>query len=105
MDERTFAGALPSPGLVFAKRKKTPFRGPKLHINSGVNGGSSRSRETSVGSRSTSLPRRRSGQIIEEEDEDEVEEVDAFSPIAHGDVEESLLDDDEDVLKTAREAD
>ena len=96
---------MPSPGLVFAKRKKTPFRGPKLHISSGVNSGSSRSRETSVGSRSTSLPRRRSGQTIAEEDEDEVEEVDAFSPITHGDAEDSILDDDEDVIKTARRAD
>ena len=76
-----------SPGLVFAKRKKTPFRGPMLHINPGATGASSsRSREASVGSRSTSLPRGRSGQTIAEENEDEVEEVDSFSPTAPEDV-------------------
>ena len=45
-------------------------------------GGQSRSRDQSVGShRSASVAGRRSGEIIEEEDEDEIEEVDAFSPI------------------------
>lgn len=42
-----------------------------------------RPRDTSVGgSRSASVAGRASGEIIEEEDEDEVEEVDAFSPLA-----------------------
>ena len=91
---------MPSPGLVFAKRKKTPFRGPMLHIAPALSSTGSRSREPSVGSRSTSIPRRRSGQIIEEEDEDEIEEVEAFSPIGAGDVEETILEgsgDDERV--------
>lgn len=66
---------LSSPGLVFAKRKKTPFRGPML--GSPANG--RRSRE---GSRSGSQPRRHSKLIIEEEEEDEeIEEVDSFSPL------------------------
>ena len=89
--DRAFGGAMPSPGLVFAKRKKTPFRGPNLHINPslvgpGGGGSRSRSREASVGSRSASQPRRRSGHVIEEEDEDEVEEVDVFGPAAPGEV-------------------
>ncbi|CAD6585348.1 MAG: hypothetical protein ASARMPREDX12_001971 [Alectoria sarmentosa] len=71
-------------GLVFAKRKKKPFRGPMLSIGNG-NGGISagRPRDSSVGgSRSASAAGRTSGEIIEEEDEDEVEEVDTFSPLA-----------------------
>ncbi len=76
-----------TPGFVFAKRKKTPFRGPILTIGTphsphpSVSGGSSARRDSSVGaSRSVSAAGRRSGEIIEEEDE-EVEEVDAFSPV------------------------
>ena len=84
--DRAFGGAMPSPGLVFAKRKKTPFRGPTLHINPSLVGPGSRSRDASAGSRSASQPRRRSGHVIEEEDEDEVEEVDVFSPVAPGEV-------------------
>ena len=71
-------------GLVFTKRKKTPFRGPTLSMGF-ASGGSpiSRTRDSSVGgSRSASVAGRRSGEIIEEEDEDEIEEVDAFSPVA-----------------------
>ena len=42
-----------------------------------------RTRDSSIGaSRSASAAGRASGEIIEEEDEDEVEEVDAFSPVA-----------------------
>ena len=71
-------------GFVFAKRKKKPFRGPMLSIsncNSGTSAG--RPRDSSVGgSRSASATGRTSGEIIEEENEDEVEEVDAFSPLA-----------------------
>ena len=75
----------PTTGLVFAKRKKTPFRGPMLSVgNSGnANSPSGRPRDSSTGrggSRSTSVAGRRSGEIIEEEDEG-VEEVDAFSPV------------------------
>ena len=49
------------------------------------NGGMSanRQRDSSVGgSRSVSAAGRTSGEIIEEEDEDDVEEVDTFSPLA-----------------------
>ena len=84
-----------SPGLVFAKRKKTPFRGPLLNLSTGTSGGGGggggRSssgagggarRDSSVGaSRSGSVAGRQSGEIIEEEDEDEIEEVDVFSPV------------------------
>lgn len=80
---------MPSPGLVFARRKKTPFRGPTLHINSNLNSGV-RSREQSVGSRSTSLPRPSGGTTIAEEDEEEIEEVEVFSPIGPNDVEERI---------------
>ncbi|EON66794.1 CAMK/CAMKL protein kinase [Coniosporium apollinis CBS 100218] len=79
----------PSPGLVFAKRKRSPFKGPMLGMTShglgthgGVGGGHRVKSEG--GSRSTSVQGRRSGEIIEEEDEDEVEEVDAFSPVGAG---------------------
>lgn len=87
----------PSPSLVFAKRRKTPFRGPALTLGTAIGNyspGSSRavstsgapggrgSRDQSVSSqRSASVAGRRSGEIIEEEDEDEIEEVDAFSPV------------------------
>lgn len=81
-----------SPGLVFAKRKKTPFRGPLLNLSTVTGtGGSGRSssgagggvrRDSSVGaSRSGSVAGRQSGEIIQEEDEDEIEEVDVFSPV------------------------
>ena len=43
-------------------------------------------------SRSASVAGRRSGEIIEEEDEDEVEEVEVFSPITGpGEVEETIF--------------
>ena len=77
----------PTVGLVFTKRKKTPFRGPMLSVGTSGNAGSpsGKPRDSSTGrggSRSTSVAGRRSGEIIEEEDEEEVEEVDAFSPVA-----------------------
>ena len=51
-----------------------------------------RPRDLSVGaSRSASAAGRRSGEIIEEEDEDEVEEVDAFNPVA-AEAEETIGD-------------
>ena len=73
-------------GLVFAKRKKTPFRGPTLSLGTGTSGSPNlRPRDSSVGgSRSASAAGRASGEIIEEEDEDEIEEVDVFSPVAPG---------------------
>ena len=77
-----------SPGLIFAKRKKTPFKGPMLSVST-TGGGSSR-RDSSL-PRSSSAAGRRSGEIIEEEDEDEIEEVDAFSPIVEpGEMEETF---------------
>ncbi|KAL8827305.1 MAG: hypothetical protein Q9191_003260 [Dirinaria sp. TL-2023a] len=100
----------PAPGsssLVFAKRRKTPFRGPALTLGTSISGYSpgssragsaaggggappSRSRDQSVGShRSASAAGRRSGEIIEEEDEeDEIEEVDTFSPVLASEAEE-----------------
>lgn len=73
-----------SGAFVFAKRKKKPFRGPML--SSGNSNGAisvSGPRESSMGgSRSASAAGRTSGEIIEEEDEDEIEEVDTFSPLA-----------------------
>jgi len=70
-------------GLVFAKRKKNVFKGPMLNVNSSPIGpGEGRSRAGSH-SRSASAAGRRSGElVIQEEDEDDVEEVDAFSPIS-----------------------
>ena len=69
---------------VFAKRKRTPFRGPQLTL--GVNTGTSpsgRIRESSTNaSRSASVAGRASGEIIHEESEEEdIEEVETFSPI------------------------
>ncbi|MCJ1261383.1 hypothetical protein MMC22_001247 [Lobaria immixta] len=95
-----------SPGsLVFAKRKKTPFRGPMLNLglnanSSGGGGGTGsavggRHRDSSVGTnRSVSVKGRRSGEIIEEEDEDEIEEVDAFSPVP-AEAEETIWESEE----------
>ena len=73
-----------SSALVFAKRKKKPFRGPMLSIGNSSGGISAGGpRDSSIGgSRSASAGGRTSGEIIEEEDEDEVEEVDTFSPLA-----------------------
>lgn len=77
-----------SPGPVFAKRKKRPFKGPTLHLGTGI---SSSVRRDSSTSRSASAAGRRSGEIIEEEDEDDIEEVDAFSPVVGpGEVEETI---------------
>ena len=72
-----FAGlGPPSPGLMFATRKRTAFKGPMLGA-----GGNARKRST-TSSREGSITGhgRKSGEIIEEEDED-IEEVDAFSPV------------------------
>jgi len=63
-------------GLVFAKRKRSVFKGPMLNVQAG---GAERKGSHS---RSASLVGRRSGeQVIEEEDEDGVEEVDTFGPL------------------------
>ncbi|KAI8935683.1 hypothetical protein NX059_007204 [Plenodomus lindquistii] len=72
-----------SPGLVFAKRKRSPFKGPMLSVStsSSANAGPgaawrSRSGGGETGSRATSVQGRRSGEIlgITEEDEGEEEE-------------------------------
>ena len=88
--------AAPS-GMVFAKRKKTPFRGPMLSIGTGSNSSpTGRPRDSSVGgSRSASAAGRASGEIIKEEDEDEIEEVDAFSPVA-AEAEETIWEGEDD---------
>lgn len=72
----------PSPGLVFAKRKRSPFKGPMLNLNTHSSPSAGRIRSEG-NSRSGSIQGRRSGEImgIEEEDEDEIEEVEEFSPI------------------------
>lgn len=93
-------GSLPpqSPGILFAKRKRSPFKGPGLGFNPG---GSPAARGRSEGgSRNSSVQGRKSGElIIEEEDEDmleemeeeeEVEEVEAFSPVLAGEYLEEL---------------
>jgi len=64
-----------------------------LNIGGTTGGNPARVKDSGNGSRSTSVTRRRSGEIIkiEEEDEDEVEEVEAFSPIS-GDVDETIVE-------------
>ena len=86
-------GSSSTGGLVFAKRKKNIFKGPMLNTSSPTSSASSNALGARAGShsRSASLAGRRSGEIIQEEDEDEVEEVEAFSPIIGGDgVEETI---------------
>lgn len=77
----------PSPGLVFAKRKRSPFKGPMLAVNTQGSPAWRRGSDAGGGSRSQSIQGRRSGEIMgiteeeeEEEEEEEVEEVDDFSP-------------------------
>jgi len=84
-------------GMVFAKRRKTPFKGPMLSLGTSSSSSSiGRPRDSSVGaSRSASAAGRASGEIIEEEDEDEVEEVDAFSPVA-AEAEETIWEGEDD---------
>ena len=67
--------------MVFAKRKRSVFKGPMLNNLAGGLGPIPGERKGSH-SRSTSLVGRRSGEqtVIEEEDED-VEEVDYFPPV------------------------
>lgn len=94
----------PSPGLVFAKRKRNLFKGPMLSVNThlgagrsssgpipsfGIPGSGGRRRDGDSVSRGTSVQGRRSGELaIQEEDEEEdeedgmeVEEVERFSPV------------------------
>ncbi|EED15297.1 serine/threonine protein kinase, putative [Talaromyces stipitatus ATCC 10500] len=77
-----------SPGFIFARRKRTPFRGPMLHTNTLMftNGPGtpnlSPPLQRDVASTETVKPHTRKSQIIEEEDDDmeeDIEEVDTFS--------------------------
>ncbi|KAG9246817.1 serine/threonine protein kinase-like protein [Calycina marina] len=81
-------------GLVFAKRKKQLFKGPMLNttVSSPTVGSSGAGARTGSHSRSASVAGRRSGEVrpIEEEDEDEIEEVEAFSPIMGNETEETI---------------
>ncbi|KAF2003424.1 kinase-like protein [Amniculicola lignicola CBS 123094] len=74
----------PSPGLIFAKRKRSVFKGPMLNLNTHASPGS-RGNRSGENSRSGSVQGRRSGEIVgiveEEEDEEEVEEVEEFSAV------------------------
>ncbi|KAL5428445.1 hypothetical protein PMIN06_011699 [Paraphaeosphaeria minitans] len=83
-----------SPGLVFAKRKKSTFKGPMLTLGQHAghhHGSPAVQRRAEAASRSASMQGRRSGEIMgiteEEEEEEEgmeVEEVDEFSPVLGG---------------------
>lgn len=79
--------------LVFAKRKKNIFKGPSLSNTSPIASGSGHGHtRTGSHSRSTSIAGRRSGEIIEEEDEEEIEEVEVFTPVTGpGESEEMLF--------------
>lgn len=76
-----------SPGFIFARRKRTPFRGPMLHTNTLMftNGPGTPNLSPPLQRESTSSetvkPHTRKSQIILEEDDDmeEIEEVDTFS--------------------------
>lgn len=87
-------GSTTNGGLVFAKRKKNLFKGPMLNTSSPSPAGGpvGSSVRTGSHSRSTSVAGRRSTEVkvIEEEDEDEIEEVDAFSPIMGNETEETI---------------
>ena len=83
----------PSPGLIFAKRKRSPFKGPMLALGTQGGSGPPRQRNYSdggAGSRGASVQGRRSGEIMgiteeeEEEEEEEIEEVEEFSPVIGG---------------------
>jgi hypothetical protein len=77
-----------SPGIMFAKRKRSPFKGPGIATQSPAGAGNNPWRSRSGGeggsSRGASVQGRRSGDgimgITEEEEEEEIEEVDDFSP-------------------------
>ena len=94
-------GAFGSSGaLVFAKRKKNLFKGPNL--NTASPGPSGSGIRTGSHSRSTSIAGRRSGEIIQEEDEDEIEEVDAFSPTSDDLAEVTIFPPGETPLQTPK---
>ncbi|KAF1845937.1 kinase-like protein [Cucurbitaria berberidis CBS 394.84] len=78
-----------SPGLIFAKRKRSPFKGPSLNVNTqGSPGWRGRS---DGGSRTQSVQGRRSGEIMgiteeeeEEEEEEDIEVVDFSRQLKEG---------------------
>ena len=86
--------ASPSAGLVFARRKKSPFRGPSINTGGlyGVAGGQGTptlGKELGRSASGRSRRASRKSQIIEEDEEEEdeepeVEEVEAFSPVDVG---------------------
>lgn len=82
-----FSGLPPaSPGILFARRKRSPFKGPSLSLNPGL--GTIKQGRDSL-SRSSSVNRKHSSDMaIQEEDEEEYEEgveiVDEFSPLKPG---------------------
>ncbi|WYZ42318.1 hypothetical protein EsH8_VI_000017 [Colletotrichum jinshuiense] len=77
-------------GILFAKRKRNIFKGPMLAFGGAGAGGGGGNNARSTGSshsRSASASGigRRSGEVtIQEEAEEEIEEVDAFSPVIGG---------------------
>ncbi|CAJ2500831.1 Uu.00g036840.m01.CDS01 [Anthostomella pinea] len=82
-----------SPSVLFAKRKRSIFKGPTLSIGNSSGGRSGTTSSSHSRSASASGLGRRSGEItIQEEDEEaaefkgeeDVEEVDQFSPIIRG---------------------
>lgn len=77
-------------GVAFAKRKKSPFKGPML-----TNGSAGKRDGNSGGSRTQERKRSR-GNIIEEEDED-VEEVLEF--VGPGELDGEGDSDDDDTLR------
>jgi hypothetical protein len=84
-------GSSATGGLVFAKRKRNLFKGPMLNTSLPTSTGNVPFSRAASHSRSTSLTGKRSGEIIEEEDENEIEEVEAFSPVTGGEeVEETI---------------
>jgi hypothetical protein len=93
-------GALPppSPGILFAKRKRSPFKGPMLSLSlSGFGASSGNKAVRGQGGESlsrSSSQRKRSGEQLticeEDEDEDGVELVDEFSPIKVGETVEMI---------------
>ncbi|KAJ4380230.1 hypothetical protein N0V86_004539 [Didymella sp. IMI 355093] len=76
----------PSPGIMFAKRKRSPFKGPNIATaNTPWRSRSGGGGAGDAGSRGQSVQGRRSaeiGGIVEEDEEEEmeIEEVDDFSP-------------------------
>lgn len=80
----------PSSGLVFARRKRSAFKGPMIHTANlfassgmGTPGLPAGEQSSEGASNSMGRARARKSQIIEEEEdmeEEDIEEVDAFSP-------------------------